>query len=203
MSLLMLYPLIGALKHVHQSLICRALSLSIRYDEGSGDLGTPCQSALLVAFLRRPLLTRWLQEFLERDPLQRKVFSLWLLLSPIIENIFINQIVLLRRRNLSQWIVLTQLIVLNPLLLKVDDLVVDIRDLLGEDGLVALIRELSGNEVSLVLLENRILVRTLGSNQWLLLLSAWSLQWIESRLRFTNLFHNRSWINRVRLRSSN
>lgn len=97
--------------------------------------------------------------------MQRKVFSLWLLLSPIIENIFINQIVLLRRRNLSQWIVLTQLIVLNPLLLKVDDLVVDIRDLLGEDGLVALIRELSGNEVSLVLLENRILVRTLGSNQ--------------------------------------
>ena len=97
--------------------------------------------------------------------MQRKVFSLWLLLSPIIENIFINQIVLLRRRNLSQWIVLTQLIVLNPLLLKVDDLVVDIRDLLGKDGLVALIRELSGNEVSLVLLENRILVRTLGSNQ--------------------------------------
>lgn len=97
--------------------------------------------------------------------MQRKVFSLWLLLSPIIENIFINQIVLLRRRNLSQWIVLTELIVLNPLLLKVDDLVVDIRDLLGKDGLVALIRELSGNEVSLVLLENRILVRTLGSNQ--------------------------------------
>ena len=88
-----------------------------------------------------------------------------MLLSPIIENIFINQIVLLRRRNLSQWIVLTELIVLNPLLLKVDDLVVDIRDLLGEDGLVALIRELSGNEVSLVLLENRILVRTFGSNQ--------------------------------------
>ena len=97
--------------------------------------------------------------------MQRKVFSLWLLLSPIIENIFINQIVLLRRRNLSQWIVLTELIVLNPLLLKVDDLVVDIRDLLGKDGLVALIRELSGNEVSLVLLENRILVRTFGSNQ--------------------------------------
>ena len=96
--------------------------------------------------------------------MQRKVFSLWLL-PPIIENIFINQIVLLRRRNLSQWIVLTQLIVLNPLLLKVDDLVVDIRDLLGEDGLVALIRELSGNEVSLVLLENRILVRTLGGNK--------------------------------------
>ena len=203
MTLLMLYPLIGGLKHVHQSLICRALSLSTRYDEGSGDLGTPCQSALLVAFLRRPLLTRWLQEFLERDPLQRKVFSLWLLLSPIIENIFINQIVLLRRRNLSQWIVLTELIVLNPLLLKVDDLVVDIRDLLGKDGLVALIRELSGNEVSLVLLENRILVRTLGSNQWLLLLSAWSLQWIESGLRFANLFHNWPWINRVRLRSSN
>lgn len=97
--------------------------------------------------------------------MQRKVFSLWLLLSPIIENIFINQIVLLRRRNLSQWIVLTELIVLNPLLLKVDDLVVDIRDLLGKDGLVALIRELSGNEVSLVLLENRILVRIFGSNQ--------------------------------------
>ena len=97
--------------------------------------------------------------------MQRKVFSLWLLLSSIIENIFINQIVLLRRRNLSQWIVLTELIVLNPLLLKVDNFVVDIRDLLGKDGLVALIRELSGNEVSLVLLENRILVRTFGSNQ--------------------------------------